>query len=165
MSFFLDWKKSQTTACVLSGSSEVVGIQRRFGKMSMFRSNSCQSAAACARMTAVSYSVRSHVLIHLMHLEGGKHLIGVAQVPLEEAVVCWQCLCLWDSLHCRLVDDPQHLPPDVGLNLVWSIEVVIDFAQELAEDIGIEADEVGESRVVGSAYSTAVYLISWIIKK
>lgn len=60
----------------------------------------------------------SHVLAHLMHLEGGKHLIGVAQVLIEEAVVCWWCLRLRKSLYGSFIDDTQHLTPDGRLNLV-----------------------------------------------
>ena len=44
----------------LSGSFEVVDIHRRLGRISLLRSNSRQSAAVCARITAVSYSVCSH---------------------------------------------------------------------------------------------------------
>ena len=51
---------SQYERCEASASGDVVGIQRRLGNMSLFSMNSCQSAAACARSTAVLYSVRSH---------------------------------------------------------------------------------------------------------
>ena len=53
-----------------------------------------------------------------MHLEGGKHLIGVAQVLIEEAVVCWWCLRLRKPLYGSFIDDTQHLTPDGRLNLV-----------------------------------------------
>lgn len=46
--------------CEDSGLGDVVGIHRRLGMTSLLRRNDCQSAALCARMTAVSYSVRSH---------------------------------------------------------------------------------------------------------
>lgn len=85
-----------------------------------------------------------HVLTHHVNLEGCKHLIGVAQVLVEKTVVCWRCLCLSKTFHCSLVDDTQHLTPDGGLYLVGCVEAVIYFAQELAKDIGIEADRIVE---------------------
>ena len=50
----------QKMRCSASGSADVVGIHRRLGMMSLLRSNCFQSAASCARLTAVLYSVRSH---------------------------------------------------------------------------------------------------------
>lgn len=60
----------------------------------------------------------SHVLTHLMHLEGGKHLVGVSEVLQEELIVCRWCLRLRKSLYGSFIDDTQHLTPDVRLNLV-----------------------------------------------
>ena len=60
----------------------------------------------------------SHILTHLMHLEGGKHLVGVAEVLQEEAIVCWWCLRLRKPLYGSFIDDTQHLTPDGRLNLV-----------------------------------------------
>lgn len=54
---------SQNRRCVVSGFGDVVGIQRKLGITSLLRSNSCQSAAKCARAMAVLYSVCSHVRV------------------------------------------------------------------------------------------------------
>lgn len=51
---------SQYFRCEDSGLGDVVGIHRRLGITSLLCRKDCQSAALCARMTAVSYSVRSH---------------------------------------------------------------------------------------------------------
>lgn len=53
---------SQKTRCFASGLGDTVGIHRRLGMMSLLRSNCRQSAALCARMTAVLYSVFSQAL-------------------------------------------------------------------------------------------------------
>ena len=99
-----------------------------------------------------------------MNLEGSEHLIGVAQVLIEEAVVCWWCLRLSKTFHCSLVDDTQHLTPDGGLYLVGCVEAVIDFSQELAEYIGIEADGVSESSGRATAYRTTVAIVVAIVE-
>ena len=100
-----------------------------------------------------------------MHLEGGKHLVGVTQVLIKEAVVCWRCLRLRKPLNSSFIDDTQHLTPDGGLYLVGCVEAVIDFAQELAEDIGIEADGVSESSGRATAYRTTVAIVVAIVER
>ena len=79
-----------------------------------------------------------------MHLEGGKHLVGVTQVLIEEPVVCRWLWSLGKPLNGSLIDDTQHLTPDGRLYLIGRVEAVIYFAQELAEDISIKADGVVE---------------------
>ena len=106
-----------------------------------------------------------HVLTHHVNLEGCKHFIGVPQVLVEETVMCWRCLCLSKPFHCSLVDDTQHLTPDAGLYLAGCVEAVIYFAQELAEDIGIETDGVSESSSRATAYRTTVAIVVAIVDR
>ena len=86
--------------------------------MGRYRRHVTQPLVKRFEVTAGIKELSGHVLTHLMHLEGGKHLIGVAQVLIEEAVVCWWCLRLRKSLYGSFIDDTQHLTPDGRLNLV-----------------------------------------------
>ena len=83
-----------------------------------------------------------HVLTHHVNLEGCKHLIGVTQVLVEETVVCQWLGSLSKSLYSSFIDDTQHLAPDGRLYLIGRVETIIDFPQELTEDISIKADGI-----------------------
>lgn len=106
-----------------------------------------------------------HVLTHHVNLEGCKYLIGVSQVLIEETVVCQWLGSLSKSLHSSLIDDTQHFTPDGWLYLVGCVEAVIYFAQELAKDIGIEADGVSESSGRATAYRTTVAIVVAIVER
>lgn len=103
--------------------------------------------------------LRRHFYAYGMHLEGSEHLIGVPQVLVEEAVMCWRCLCLSKSLYGPIVDDAQHLTPDGRLYLVGRVKAVIYLFQELAEDIGIEADGIIEGYLSATAACTTMVTI------
>ena len=94
------------------------------------------------QVAALIKELCGHVLPHHVNLEGSKHLIGVAQVLIEEPVVCRWLWSLGKPLNGSFIDDTQHLTPDGRLYLVGRVEAIIDFAQELAEDISIKADGV-----------------------
>ena len=107
-----------------------------------------------------------HLLAHGVNLEGGKHLVGVSECPVEVFLMGWWGLCLGKTFHGSLVDDTQHLTPHGSLYSVFGIEAPINGFQELGENVCIEADcTIHVVEMVVSALALMVSIIKRINQK
>ena len=93
----------QYLRCSLQGCRLVDGIHLRLGSTSLSRLNCCQSAAWCARMTAVSYSVLSHAphWWEAMGITSFNHWLNDFRTPFESSIRAAISFCVRCTLNAE----------------------------------------------------------------
>ena len=76
-----------------------------------------------------------HLGSHSVHLEGGEHLIGVADAPEEALIMRGRIVALRKALYRSRIDDAKDFPPGGRLDLLGGVKAVVDLAEEALQHL------------------------------